>query len=96
LLKLSRQELKMVVAILTGYAPVRRHLYIVGLFNEDPSCRFCRLETERMQHIICSCEALARQRYVFRKLFAEPKDINTASVRDFWLFLRGTGLLDLC
>jgi hypothetical protein len=97
LLKLSRHQLKIVVAILTGHAPVRRHLYIMGLFEGDPTCRFCRMETERVQHIICCCEALDRQRYnVFGKLIAEPKDISTASVRDLRLFIRGTGLLTLC
>jgi hypothetical protein len=29
-------------------------------------------------------------------LSAEPKDISTASVRDLCLFIRGTGLLNLC
>jgi hypothetical protein len=87
----------MVVAILTGHVPVRRHLYIMGPFNGDPTCRFCRMETETVQHIICCCEALFRQRYnVFGKLLAEPKDISTASVRDLCLFIRGTGLLNLC
>jgi hypothetical protein len=87
----------MVVAILTGHVPVRRHLYIISLFNGDPTCRFCRRETERVQHIICCCEVLACQRYnVFGKLIAEPTDISTASVRDLCLFIRGTGLLNLC
>jgi hypothetical protein len=87
----------MVVVILTGHAPVRRHLNIMGLFNEDPSCRLCRMETETVQHIICCCEALACERFnVFGKLFAEPKDTSTASVRDLCLFIRGTGLLNLC
>jgi hypothetical protein len=87
----------MVVAILTGHVPVRRHLYTMGLFNGDPTCRFCRMETETVQHIICCCEALARQRYnVFGKLIAGPKDISTASVRDLCLFIRGTELLNLC
>jgi hypothetical protein len=64
----------MVVAILTGHAPVRRHLNIMGLFDRDPACRFCRMETERVQDIICCCEALACQRYnVFGRLIAEPK-----------------------
>jgi hypothetical protein len=86
----------MVVAILTGHVPVRKHLYIMGLFNGGPTCRFCRMENETVQHIICCCEVLARQRYnVFAKLFAEPKDISTASVRDLSLFIRGTGLLNL-
>jgi hypothetical protein len=97
LLRLSRPQLKMVVAIFTGHAPVRRHLNVMGLFNGDPACRFCRMETETVQHIICFCEALARQRYnVFGRLTAEPTDISTASVRDLCLFIRGTGLLNLC
>jgi len=69
----------------------------MGLFDGDSSCRLCRMETEAVQHIICCCEALARQRYnVFGKLTADPKDISTASVRDLCLFRRGTGLLNLC
>jgi hypothetical protein len=72
LLKLSRHQLKMVISILMGHAPVRNHLHIMGLFDEDPTCRFCRMETETVQHIICCCEVLAHQRYnFFGKLFAE-------------------------
>jgi hypothetical protein len=74
----------MAAAILTGHAPVRRHLYIMSLFDSDPTCRFCRMETETVQPIICRCEVLASQLYnFFGKLFVEPKDISTASVRDF-------------
>ena len=95
LLKLSRHQLKMVIAILTGHAPVRRHLYIMGLFDGNPTCKFCRMETETVQHITC-CEALARQRYyVFGKLIVETNDISTASARDLCLFIRGTRLLNL-
>jgi hypothetical protein len=51
---------------------------------------------QTMQHIICCCEALARQRYnVFGNPSVEPKDIRTASVRDLCLFIRGTVLLNL-
>jgi len=97
LLKLSRPQLKMIVAILTGHASVWKHLYVMGLFDGDPTCRFCRMEAERVQHIICCCEALARQRYnVFGRLIAEPKDISTTSVSDLCLFIRGKGLLNLC
>jgi hypothetical protein len=49
----------MVGAILTAHAPVREHLLTVGLFEADPTCRFCRKEAETMQHTICGCEALA-------------------------------------
>jgi hypothetical protein len=94
--KLSRHQLKMVGAILTGHAAVRRHLHIMGLFDGNPTCRFCRMETETVQHIICCCEVLAHQRYnSFGKLSAERKDISTASERDLCLFVRDTVLLNL-
>jgi hypothetical protein len=97
LLKLGRHQLKMAVAILTGHAPVRGHLRIIGLFSGDPSCRFCRMETGTVQHITCCCEALARQRYnISGKSFVEPKDISTASLRDICLFIRNTGIQNLC
>jgi hypothetical protein len=97
LLKLNRHQIKSAVAFLTGHAPVRWHLRIIGLFNEDPSCRFCRMETEMAQQIICSSEALSRQRYyIFGKPLVEPREISTASVRDPCLFIRVSGLLNLC
>ena len=72
-------------------------MFTMGLFDGDPICRFCGMETETVQHIICCCEALARQRYhVFGRLIVEPKDISTASIRDFCLFVWDTGLLRLC
>jgi hypothetical protein len=97
LFKLNKHQLKSAVAFLTGHAPVRRHLRTIGLFNEDPSCRFCRMETETAQHIICSCEALSRQRYnIFGKPLVQPREISTASFRDLCLFIRVSGLLNLC
>jgi len=40
---------------------------------------------------------MACQRYsAFGKLIVEPKDISTALVRDLCLFIRSTGLLNLC
>ena len=68
----------------------------MGLFDGNPTCRFCRMETETVQHIICCCEALACQRYnIFGKLIAEPRDISAASVRGFCLLIRGIELLNL-
>jgi hypothetical protein len=79
----------MVVAILTAHAPVRKHLRTMGLSEGDPTCRFCRKEAETVQHIICCCEALARQRYnVFGSLKVEPTDVHTASVRPLPLHTR--------
>ena len=87
----------MVIAIYTGHASVRGHLYIMGLFDGDPICSFCGMEAETVQHIICCCEELAQQHYnVFGRLIVEPKDIRAASVRDLCLFIQGAGLLSLC
>jgi hypothetical protein len=68
----------------------------MGLFDGDPTCRFCRKETETVQHIICCCEALVHQCYnVFGNLFVEPKEISTASVQDLCLYIKGIGLPNL-
>jgi hypothetical protein len=56
MLKLSRHRLKMAIAIPTGHVPVGKHLHIMGLFDGDSTCRFCRMETEIVQHIICCCK----------------------------------------
>jgi hypothetical protein len=61
-LKLSRHKLKMVTTILTGHAPMIKHLRTTGLFEGDPTCRYCRKEAETVHLIICGCEVLARQR----------------------------------
>ena len=97
LLQLDRHQLKLTAAILTGHTPVRGHLRTVGLFDGDPSCRFCGLETETAQHLACFCEALSHQRYnVFGELTIEPNVIHTATVKDLCLFIRNTGLSNLC
>jgi hypothetical protein len=60
-----------------------KELYTVGLFDREPSCKFCRKETESVLHIICGCETLACQCYnVFGNPLVETKDISTVSVRD--------------
>jgi hypothetical protein len=77
---LSRHQLRMVVAILTGHAPVRTHLRTMGLFEGDSVCRFCGQEAETVKHIICRCEAMARRLFnVSGDSVVEPKVIRVAS-----------------
>jgi hypothetical protein len=96
LLKLNRSQLRMITAVYTGHAPVRGHLFNIVLFDGDPICRYCGMETETVQHIVCRCEALARQRYeVFGKISTEPKDISTASIWDLCSFIRSAGIVRL-
>jgi hypothetical protein len=78
----------------TGRTPSSQDM---DLFDGDPTCRFCGSETETAHHIICRCEALARQRYTFfGKLFVEPKDKSMAFLKDLCIFVRGTGLMNQC
>jgi hypothetical protein len=97
LLKLDRHQLKLTAAILTGHAPVRGHLRTMSLFDGDPSCRLCGLETQTLQHLVCCCEALSGQRYnVLGELTIEPNVIRTVTVKDLCLFIGNTGLYKLC
>jgi hypothetical protein len=97
LFKLSRNQLRSVVAFLTGHAPVSKHLNIIGPFEGHPTCRFCGSVTETVHHIVCGCKALARQRYnLFGKMFAEPRDISKAPLKDLCLFISITGLMNQC
>jgi hypothetical protein len=56
-LHIGRHQLKMVVAVLTEHAPVRGHLDTVGLFEGDPTCRFCRRKLKQ-----CSVSSAAASR----------------------------------
>jgi hypothetical protein len=94
---MSRNQLRSVVAFLTGHAPVRKHLNIMRLFEGDPTCRFCGSESETVHPIVCGCEALVRQRYkLFGKMFAEPRDISLALLKDLCLYISSTGLMNHC
>jgi len=61
LLKLRRHQIKRRTAIYNVHITVRGRLYTTGLFDGDPGCRFCGMETESVQHIICCWKDLARQ-----------------------------------
>jgi hypothetical protein len=98
LLNLDGHQLKLIAVILTGRAPVRGHLRTIGLFDGDPSCRLCGLETETVQHLVCCCYALSGQRYnvFWGELIIEPNVIRTATVKYLCVFIRNTGLSELC
>ncbi|KAL3280706.1 hypothetical protein HHI36_003943 [Cryptolaemus montrouzieri] len=60
-LKLSRLDLRVSNAILTGHCRFRNRLNKLGLI-EDPSCRLCEEDTESMEHVMCECLAGDRVR----------------------------------
>jgi hypothetical protein len=69
----------------------------MGLFDGNPDCRFCKVETETVYHIICCCEVLVHQHYnFFGKFFTEPKYISMALLKDLCHFAKDTGLMSMC
>jgi hypothetical protein len=70
LLKLSRHQLKIVVAILTGQAIVRGHLYIMGLFEGDPTRRLeqCSISSAAARLWLISVITSLGIRLTYRKI----------------------------
>ena len=74
LLSLSRRQLRFIIGFLTGHGAFRGHLKTMRLVQDD-SCRFCDLEVETAEHILCECDRLARhRRKVFGAGFLSPSD----------------------
>jgi ribonuclease HI len=55
-LKWSRNDLRKYTEIVTGHAPLNRHLSLMRLV-EDPLCHSCGEEEETAMHLVARCEA---------------------------------------
>uniref|UniRef100_A0A8D8R8S3 RNase H type-1 domain-containing protein n=2 Tax=Cacopsylla melanoneura TaxID=428564 RepID=A0A8D8R8S3_9HEMI len=63
-LSLNRDKLRLIVSLLTGHGPLRKHLHRLGLARGEPiNCRLCGLEEETDTHILFKCEALDNRRF---------------------------------
>jgi hypothetical protein len=63
LLILSRNQMRLVVGLLTGHCHLRKHLRRLGIYKEEPVCRKCCKGEGIAHHILFECEALGRIRY---------------------------------
>ena len=61
LLSLNRVDLRLLTGYLTGHCSLRYHLNNIGL-SETNVCRFCEMDIESSEHVLCECPALGRQR----------------------------------
>ena len=87
---LNRTQSSVVTGLLVGHNTLRRHLYLMGLTNNN-SCRRCGTEEETSLHILSECEALASLRQAYRSsFFLDPEDIKGLSLRAIWNFSKGT------
>ena len=62
-LALSRQDLRLLVGILSGHCGLRAHQHRINK-SDVGVCRFCLVGQETPLHFLCECEALARKRNI--------------------------------
>ncbi|KAM8718643.1 hypothetical protein ACLKA7_001367 [Drosophila subpalustris] len=58
---LRKSDLRILTGYLTGHCSLRYHLKKLNL-SETETCRFCALEQETSEHVLCECPALCRRR----------------------------------
>jgi hypothetical protein len=65
LLILSRNQMKLVVGLLTGHCHLTKHLHRLGIYEykEEPVCRKRGMWEETAHHILFECESLGCIRY---------------------------------
>ena len=61
-MKLSRQQVRILIAFLTGHCRARYHLKKMGI-GTDVICRMCGEEEETAKHILCDCSSLENRRH---------------------------------
>jgi hypothetical protein len=92
LLSLSRMKIRSVAGLFTGHNTLRRHLHVKGLVA-DPAGRFCGLEEESSNHVLCYSEALATCRvFSIGADSLDPKDIRKCNLRVILSFIWRAGL----
>jgi hypothetical protein len=95
LLILSRNQMRLVVGLLTGHCHLRKHLHRLGIYKEEPVCRKCGMGEETAHHILFECEALGRIRYsVLGPSRFELETIHQEPIKPMLDLIRNAGILD--
>ena len=88
LLSLSKKDLKTYTGLVTGHCPCGYYLKLIGRLDDD-RCRFCLLEIENAQHLLCECVAIFNKRRKFLdKGLLEPWEIWVCSPFKVLNFIR--------
>ncbi|KAL7725069.1 hypothetical protein ACLKA6_010343 [Drosophila palustris] len=61
MVELRKSDLRILTGYLSGHSSLRYHLKKLNL-SETDTCRFCELEQETSEHVLCECPALCRSR----------------------------------
>ncbi|KAL7726535.1 hypothetical protein ACLKA6_001157 [Drosophila palustris] len=54
MVELRKSDLRILTGYLTGHCSLRYHLKKLNL-SETETCRFCELEQETSEHVLCEC-----------------------------------------
>ena len=92
LLSMSRQQLSIVLGLLTGHLGPYGHLYRIGK-DINPLCRSCLNGNETVEHLLCECEPLELSRgCIFGQSFGELQQLSHVPVDLFQRFATEIGL----
>ena len=88
-LALPRRDCRILVGILTGHCMIATHAFKLGITSEE-HCRKCK-ETgalESLEHLLCSCPALSRNRHKHLGAFTftslmEVSNCSTSNLLNF-------------
>ena len=87
ILKMSRHKTRLLTGFLTDHHPLKARLRLMNI-TEDGTCRFCHIEEEKAQHILCDCQALARTRLRMLGLgFPNNEDYKNIDINRLYEFL---------
>ena len=92
LLSMSRQQLSVVIGLLTGHLGIYGHLHKIGR-DINPLCRRCFNGNETVEHLLCECESLTMSRdCIFGQSFGELQELSHVPVDLFRWFATEIGL----
>ncbi|CRK89196.1 CLUMA_CG002956, isoform A [Clunio marinus] len=93
LLNLSRNDLRVMMGVLTGHCCLHKHLNTIKR-SQLINCRYCKgMIEETMQHVIASCDAHSRVRLrIFNHTVINAEGLAEVDLEDLLLFMRRTGV----
>ena len=92
LLNMSRQQLSIVIGLLTGHLGLNGHLYKIEK-DINPLCRRCLKGNETVEYLLCECKSLTMSRgRIFGQSFGEPQQLSHVPVDLFRRFVTEIGI----
>jgi hypothetical protein len=95
LLILSRNQMRLVLGLLTGHCHLRKRLHRLGIYKEEPVCRKCGMGEETTHHILFEYVALGSIRYsVLRIPGFELETVHQEPIKPVLDLIRKAGIFD--